>query len=303
MRVPAQAKINLFLRVLAREASGYHQLETLFARLDLADDVVVRRTSSERSLDVTGAELPADGLGPVERNLAWRAAVAFADAAGWVGGFAIALEKRVPTGGGLGGGSADAGAVLRAMNALHGAPLPVHRLLALAAVLGADVPVLTVEAPLALAWGRGERMLAFPALPGRDVALVLPGFGISTPEAFAWLAEARAAGADDDGAIESDVRPRVLFPHQFLTWDAVARLGGNDFERPVRARHPLLGTAREALASRGAQVARMTGTGSTVFGIFDRAPDATLLSADIGARVVLTRTAERVAPVEVLHGA
>jgi 4-diphosphocytidyl-2-C-methyl-D-erythritol kinase len=102
-RVAAQAKINLALRVLAREVSGYHQIETLFCRIALADTVVVRIVARERSLDCHGAD-----LGPIEANLAYRAAAAYAAARGWPDGFAIEIEKRIPVGGGLGGGSADA---------------------------------------------------------------------------------------------------------------------------------------------------------------------------------------------------
>jgi 4-diphosphocytidyl-2-C-methyl-D-erythritol kinase len=293
-RVAAQAKINLFLRVLAREASGYHQLETLFARLDLADDVVVRVRERGRSVDVAGPALPPEGLGPAERNLAYRAAAAYAAEASWPGGFAIELEKHVPAGGGLGGGSADAGAVLRALNALNPAPLPQHRLFALASALGADVPFVTAEAPLALAWGRGERLLAFPALPPREVALLFPPFGVSTPEAFAWLAEARAADAGDRPGAPA---PRMLFPHQFVDWEPVYRLVANDFEPVVAARHPEVAAAREALLAGGARAARMTGSGSTIFGLFDSPPAAGDLERAAGAAVCLTRTAARVPPV------
>src|SRR3954463_6785157 len=94
-RVLAQAKINLYLRVLAREASGYHSIETLFQRLDWGDDVVVRLTPG-RTLDCTGASLPPGGLGPVEKNLAYRAAVAYVEATGWATGFTIEIDKRIP---------------------------------------------------------------------------------------------------------------------------------------------------------------------------------------------------------------
>ena len=93
--VVAQAKINLFLRVLAREANGYHQLETLFCRLALGDEVRVRLTPGERSLDCAGIAMPAGGLGPVEKNLAWRAALAFLEATQWETGFAIEIDKRI----------------------------------------------------------------------------------------------------------------------------------------------------------------------------------------------------------------
>src|ERR671923_2093268 len=144
-RVLAQAKINLFLRVLAREASGYHSIETLFLRLDLGDVVRVRVGSGvERAVHCHGPVCPADGLGPAERNLAYRAAVAYADATGWPRSFAIDIEKNIPVGGGLGGGSADAGAVLRLLDAM--APRPAGPgLVELAASLGADVPFMTIE--------------------------------------------------------------------------------------------------------------------------------------------------------------
>jgi 4-diphosphocytidyl-2-C-methyl-D-erythritol kinase len=213
----AQAKVNLFLRVLAREASGYHQLETLFQRLELGDDVRVRVGVSGRSLDCGGVD-----LGPTERNLAWRAALAYAEATGWPDGFAIEVAKRIPTGAGLGGGSADAGAVLRCLNVLAPRPLSPNELLALAAPLGADVPFLTAEAPLALAWGRGERMFALPTLPTRRVHLALFGEGVSTGEAFAALAERR------QGAPR--VRPIVWTAERLTRWDDVALIATNDFE-------------------------------------------------------------------------
>jgi 4-diphosphocytidyl-2-C-methyl-D-erythritol kinase len=216
----AQAKVNLFLRVLAREATGYHQLETLFQRLELGDDVRVRVGAPGRTLDCRGAE-----VGPVERNLAWRAAVAFAEAAGWPDGFAIEIDKRIPVGGGLGGGSADAGAVLRCLNALAPTPLSATELLAVAAPLGADVPFLTTEAPLALAWGRGERMLALPPLPVRRVHLALFGEGVATAEAFAALAASRPDG--------TRVRPIVWTPDRLTRWDDVALVATNDFEEVV----------------------------------------------------------------------
>lgn len=294
-RVAAQAKINLFLRVLAREESGYHQLETLFARLELADQVVVRPRSRGRTIDCAGPALPAGGLGPAERNLAFRAAVAYAEAAGWPAGFAIEVEKHVPAGGGLGGGSADAGAVLRALNALSPSPLSQQRIFALASALGADVPYVAAEAPLALAWGRGERMLAFPALPPREVALIFPPFGVATPEAFAWLAEERATEAGGDG--RGAPSPRMLFPHQFTEWESVYRMVANDFERVVAIRLPDIAAAREALLAGGARAARMTGSGSTVFGLFDTPPDAGALERAAGFPVRLTRTAARVAAV------
>jgi 4-diphosphocytidyl-2-C-methyl-D-erythritol kinase len=287
-RVVAQAKINLFLRVLAREHGGYHQIETLFQRLALGDDVVVRVDVPGRALDCRSD----DDVGPVERNLAWRAAVAYADATGWPNGFAIEVDKAIPVGGGLGGGSADAGAVLRCLNALASSPLSPNELLGLAAPLGADVPFLTAETPLALAWGRGERMLALPALPERPVHLALFADGVSTAAAFAALDARHGAHAP---------RPIVWQPERLARWDDVALVATNDFEDVVSARHPEIGGAREALVRLGARAARMTGSGSTVFGLFDVAPDVATIRHETGCDGVVTRTAERVVGVEAVE--
>ena len=285
-RVVAQAKVNLFLHVLAREASGYHQLETLFQRLELGDEVRLAVGGRGRALDCRGAD-----VGPVERNLAWRAALAYAAAAGWPDGFAIEIDKRIPVGGGLGGGSADAGAVLRLLNALAPAPLPADRLLDLALPLGADVPFLAAEDARALAWGRGERLLALPPLAPRRVALLLPPVGVATADAFGWLAADRAGAAP---------RPRRLTLDRLGDWAGVAGLAANDFEAPVAARVPevaALADRRGAIGGTGIYL--MSGSGSSWFLIphQDGAPAA---ADGAGWRTVWTGTAERVAPVEPL---
>ncbi|HEX6060117.1 MAG TPA: 4-(cytidine 5'-diphospho)-2-C-methyl-D-erythritol kinase [Gemmatimonadaceae bacterium] len=285
--VTAQAKVNLALRVLARERSGYHQIETLFARLDLGDEVRVRTGVAGRSLDAAGPAMPAAGLGPIDRNLAWRAAAAYAEATGWPRGFAIEIEKRIPVGGGLAGGSADAGAVLRLLDHLNPSPVGAERLLALATPLGADVPFLASEAALALGWGRGERLLALPALPPREVRLVVPPFGVATADAYAWLAASR----------ERTPEARLLEGASLAHWSGVAAIASNDFEPVVFGRHPELSAIAARLRAAGARIALLSGSGSTVFGIFDVAPAAGAL-AEVGGHVLATRTATRVvAPV------
>jgi 4-diphosphocytidyl-2-C-methyl-D-erythritol kinase len=288
-RVIAQAKINLRLCVLAREASGYHGIETIFQRLDWGDEITVRLASG-RSLDCGGAAMPTDGLGPTERNLAYRAALAYADAVGWPSGFAIEIDKRVPVGGGLGGGSADAGAVLRALDALSPRPLG-ERLVELATELGSDVPFLATEHPIALGWGRGERLMPLPALPSRPVMLLVPEFSVATGDAYAWLATARggyAPAAD------------VIAPSALATWDGVATIATNDFERVVGQRHHAVPELVDELASFGASIAMLSGSGSTVFGIFDTAPDAGAIARSTRCTVVATRTSERVVGVSLV---
>jgi 4-diphosphocytidyl-2-C-methyl-D-erythritol kinase len=281
-RVEAQAKINLFLRILSREESGYHQLETLFQRIALADSVTVRAGGTTRSLDCRGAE-----TGPVEKNLAWRAAVAFADAAGGPAGFAIEIEKRIPVGGGLGGGSADAAAVLRALNALAEKPLAQAALESIAFSLGADVPYLLSEHALALGSGRGEKLFPLAPLPFRDVILAVPPFGVSSADAFGWFAAQKAARHSGTRA--------TLPVGRTLEWRMIAALAANDLEGVVAAHHPEIARLRDTLRQRGAMLAQMSGSGSTVFGVFD-AP-APAVSID-GTRLLQTSTVEKVAPVE-----
>jgi 4-diphosphocytidyl-2-C-methyl-D-erythritol kinase len=287
-RVLAQAKVNLVLHILAREATGYHSIETVFLRLDLADDVRVRLANG-RSLDCRGAAIPPAGLGPVEKNLAYRAAVAYSDAVGWPNGFAIEVDKRIPVGAGLGGGSADAGAVLRALDAMSPNPLG-PRLIELATPLGADVPFMTIESPMALGWGRGERLFPVPALEPRDVAIVVPNFPISTPDAYNWLASDRGTYAPTAG---------LLTPESLATWEEVVAVATNDFEAPVARRHPVIAEIADGLESMDALVAMMSGSGSTVFGVFAASPDVAAITRSIGFSTIATRTSDRVFRVEI----
>lgn len=286
-RVIAQAKVNLLLRVLARETSGYHSIETVFLRLEHGDDVRVRIVSG-RSLDCVGSAVPAGGLGPTERNLAYRAAVAYADATGWPNGFAIEIDKRIPVGGGLGGGSADAGAVLRALDALSPNPLGA-RLVELSAPLGADVAFMTIESPMAVAWGRGERLLPVHALAPRYVALIVPDFAIATPDAYAWLSADRGEYVPTANVIE---------PGSLATWESLALIATNDFEQVVAARHPVVAELVDELASRDAVLSMLSGSGSAVYGVFDDHPDAAAITRSTGLTTIVTKTSDRVVRVE-----
>lgn len=297
-RVAAQAKVNLRLRILARETSGYHQLETLFLRLALADDVLVRVTDGARSLDAVGDVDPRQ-LGPTERNLAWRAANAYASATGWPAGFAIELTKQIPVGGGLGGGSADAGAVLRALDAMTPKPIGEPGLFAIAARLGADVPFLTSTSAFALAWGRGERLLTLNAPDEREVLLVLPPFAVNTAEAYGWLAAEREAGDRRDSA---DVAIDRLEASTVADWATIARLATNDFERVVAARHPMVDAVLTRLRALGCAPAMLSGSGSSLFGVLPQATrvDVPRFEGAHGGpapKVLLTHTATAVEPV------
>ena len=294
-RTVAQAKVNLFLRVLAREANGYHQIETLFCRLELGDDVAVRVGVAGRSLDCTGDALPPAGLGPVERNLAWRAAVSYAETTGWPNDWAIEILKRIPVGGGLGGGSADAGAVLRCLNRLAPLPLSDADLVALAAPLGADVPFLTAGDSLALGWGRGERLLALPPLPRRAVTLMCFPFGVPTPDAYRWLDAREAVAPRQAARLDIDA---------LTTWAGIARLAHNDFETVVAPRYPDIERALDELRAATARdhdaaaITLLAGSGATVFAV-SVAPATMTVPHGMSVRLVHTHTASRVVAVEV----
>jgi 4-diphosphocytidyl-2-C-methyl-D-erythritol kinase len=298
VEVEAQAKVNMRLRILAQESNGYHQIETLFLRLNLADTIRVRRTARERSLDVTGLADP-DAIGPLEKNLAWRAAQAYLTASGSRHGFAIEIEKRIPIGGGLGGGSADAAAVLRAMEAMAVEPLGPRGLLTIAAHIGADVTFLASDAVFALAWGRGERLLAIAPPQSRAVLLVVPSFGVNTADAYRWV--------DHERDYESEhPEPALIDGGSLGDWEDICAVAMNEFEGAVGSRHPEIAAVLDSLrSSEHAELALMSGSGSTLFAVAKEGKmvsDIEVPHAEaLLARTIATHTATRVEPVIALE--
>ena len=286
IQITAPAKVNLFLRVLAREDSGFHQLETLFQALELGDDLTLQLAEGGISLTMDGPP-----MGPPEGNLAYRAASAFREAAGILEGVEIRLVKRVPVQGGLGGGSSDAAAVFRAMESLFPGCLEPKDLLTLAATLGSDVPFFMAASPLALAWGRGERLLALAPLPRRAVLLVAPPLGVNTGEAYAMLARSR-------NERRASKPPVVYRPGELSDWRAVARLADNEFEDVVLSAHPTLAILKEAMESTGPEIALLSGSGSSLFAVFEREEEAQdsrqrLRARFPDCRFLLTHTLDR----------
>lgn len=254
--IRAPAKLNLRLAVLARETSGFHQIETIFCALALADAVQVGDdVDAGIHLEVDGAS-----LGPAEENLAHRAASEFFRAIGRPARARIRLRKRIPAGAGLGGASSDAAATLMALQRLHGEPVRPEELLDIGGRLGSDVPFFLTNSQLALAWGRGQRLLALPPLPVAPVLLAVPDEVSRTPEAYEALDRRRG---EDAGPA-----PQLLLPAAFRTWAAVAGLARNDFEPVVFDRIPVLRDVRNSFSAEGATLARLTGSGSAVFGVF-----------------------------------
>jgi 4-diphosphocytidyl-2-C-methyl-D-erythritol kinase len=291
--VLAPAKLNLSLCVLAREEGGFHQVETLFCALDLADEVQLSGDTSGLRLDVLAppeSAGPAPDLGPLHDNLAWRAAATFFQRTGLPPAATIRLTKRIPSGAGLGGGSSDAAAVLKALNTMHGRPMSAEALLLAGAQLGSDVPFFVAGCSLAWAWGRGGRLLPLPPLPARPVLLAVPPVAVPTPDAYACLAAGRTS---------THVAPPAVLPAALQSWADADAVAANDFEPVIFQRLPLLRDVRDALAWSGARFARMTGTGSALFGIYDdvaaaenaaerlrvRFPDVTFLLTQTAAAI------------------
>ena len=272
--ISAMAKVNLFLRVLAREEDGYHGVETLLCLISLADQLVAeRRDGRGVTIDVSGAD-----VGAPEQNLALRAAVAVLDAIGNPFAVHLTLTKRIPVRAGLGGGSSDAGAALHAVNRLAADTIPRHEVLQIAARLGSDVPFFFSGAPLALAWNRGERMLRLPPLPSAPALLLTPPVPVSTVEAYGWVDAARQS-AGRRGAVALDLAA-------LSGWGDIARMAGNDFESPVFGRHGEIRAAFEALVGTRPLLCRMSGSGSTIFAIYrsvrDREDAAMMLGRKYG---------------------
>ncbi len=256
VRIRAHAKVNLFLRVLAREADGFHGLETLFCLVDLADELrAERREGRGVSIEVEGAD-----VGPAAENLAVRAAELLLASTREAFAVHLTLTKRVPVRAGLGGGSSDAAAALVAINRLAGDAVPRHELLQLAARLGSDVPFFLSGAPLALGWSHGERMLRLPPLPSAPALLLSPPVPVATPEAFGWVDQARQTGGRR-GAVALDL-------DALSTWGDIGRMAGNDFESVVFGRHPPVRAAFEALVGTRPLVCRMSGSGSALFAVY-----------------------------------
>jgi 4-diphosphocytidyl-2-C-methyl-D-erythritol kinase len=275
----AHAKLNLDLRVGGRRGDGYHELRTVFQAVALHDTLVIEATPRKPfTLSGDASVMP---LG--EDNLAWRAAAALWQAMGRRGqpaGARIAIRKRIPTQAGLGGGSSDAAATLAGLNRLWREPLAPKALLSLAATLGADVPFFLLGGSV-LGLRRGDEVHPLIDLPSRDIVIVRPAFGVATKDAYGWLAEARATRQANHDTGEANGSGDGF---------------GNDFERVVEAQHPEIRQIRKRLLRLGATVARMSGSGSAVFGIFETAPRARRAAAQLRRpdwTVVHTRTVRR----------
>jgi len=266
---PAPAKINLYLHVTGRRADGYHLLDSLVV-FGPAADAVSARPAAALSLTVAGPQAAA--LVAEADNLVLRAARALAEAAGIPAHAALHLDKHLPVASGIGGGSADAAAALRALDRLWSLDLGEARLAAIGATLGADIPVCIGARPARMA-GIGEVLSAAPALPECGMLLVNPGVALATPAVF----RARTGGFSPPAALPA-------------SWPDAAGLARdlaalrNDLEAPAVALCPPVATVLAALrAEPGCLLARMSGSGATCFGLFAEAAGAARAAAALPA--------------------
>lgn len=294
----AHAKINLDLRLLGTRPDGFHELRTVFQSIALCDTIRCVGRPGPFAITSNDAGMPLD-----RGNLAWAAAETLWRALrrpGALAGVAVHIDKAIPMQAGLGGGSADAGATLIALARLWHAPLKPAQLVDVAAALGADVPFF-LSGGTALGLGRGDEIYPLVDLPRHWIVLLVPRFGVSTVEAYGWY------DADKTEGVAATREP------QFVPgpWPSRAAQLVNDLESPVARRHPEIDRMRQALRAHGALAAAMSGSGSAMFGLFQRQMDArravTALEGS-GWRPILTQSlgraefARRARPI-VLRGA
>jgi len=249
--VEAFAKVNRSLRVLGKRPDGFHELDTVFQTVDLTDEIHFFESEEgcrDVSLTIEGADLPVEGS-----NLVLRAAASLRERFGPLHGARIHLSKKIPIGGGLGGGSSNAAATLRGLSRLWNLPATDADLHALAVSLGSDVPFFLLGGR-ARGCGRGEILTPLPDGPGEWLVLVFPPFSLSTAAVYGAL----SAPALTDPAAPTNLRGS----------DSSGGPDRNDLEPAAESLRRELKRFRAALSDHGATSARLSGSGSTVFGVF-----------------------------------
>lgn len=250
--VLAPAKLNLSLDVVGTLPGGYHALDMVMQAVSLYEQVTLRR-SADLVVRLPGSRVP-----PGPKNTAYKAALAFFHYTGLLAGVDITIHKTVPVRAGMGGGSADAAAVLVGLNALYGARLSMTELCALGASVGADVPFALMGGTCRVQ-GLGDLIKALPPCPDCWFTVIMPGYGISTPAAFAAYDQIGSPTHPDCAAQEAAIRAEDL--------SGLCAAAGNALE--VCAGGADTAALKQALLDQGARAALMTGSGAAVFGIFE----------------------------------
>jgi 4-diphosphocytidyl-2-C-methyl-D-erythritol kinase len=266
--LPSFAKVNLDLRILGTRPDGFHNLKTVFQSLALFDNVTVTARRGPLTVTCDEPDIPTD-----QRNLVWKAAsLLHRVSTGKTTAprdITIDLRKRVPPEAGLGGGSANAAMTLLALNTLWKLNLDMASLTRIGARLGADVPYF-LAGGTALGLGRGDDVYPLADMPSVHVVILRPGFGVSTADAYRWYDEEVRKPLKEPA-------PRTV-PPGWPAWSATLR---NDLEVPVVRHHPAIGRIRQSLVDSGAAFAAMSGSGSAVFGLFERKDAARRTANDL----------------------
>ncbi|WP_136525826.1 4-(cytidine 5'-diphospho)-2-C-methyl-D-erythritol kinase [Geomonas ferrireducens] len=261
----APAKVNYRLDVLGKRPDGYHDLRMVMQRVDLCDEVIITLNDAPGIRVTCGKKGVPDGPG----NIAWRAADALLQLSGKAVGIDIAINKRIPVAAGLGGGSSDAATVLMGVNELLGLKLSDERLMEIGVKLGADVPFFIFK-KTALAEGIGEKLTAMESMPALWVVLVNPGIHVPT----AWVYQ---------NLILTTKAADSIIRGSYSSVAEVAELLSNDLEPVTCGKHPLLNELKAMLLEAGAAGSLMSGSGATVFGIFEDEAVAQKAATEIAA--------------------
>jgi 4-diphosphocytidyl-2-C-methyl-D-erythritol kinase len=261
IRIPAFAKVNSRLDVLGKRVDGYHELRTIFHTISLRDTLQFHpRRDSTIELRIQGNELLSQE--PPEKNLAYRAVDALQRELKIRSGVQITLQKRIPAGRGLGGGSSDAAAALLGYLQFTKKKVDAALLLQIAGSLGADVPFFLLGGR-ALGIGKGDEIYPLPDIPTLSLLVVSPGdIHVPTPDAYGWLQ------APDVASLTKAAAAPKLLKFCALCWSVQGKGLSNDFEPAVFQHHPRLNQIKRELLQRGASEALLAGSGSAVFGIF-----------------------------------
>jgi len=256
----APAKVNLYLKVLGRRPDGYHEILSLFQMVSLYDTLNICSLKRKKALQMEG-----NFDCSAQENLIFQAVEVFRRETGIDHGWRIIVEKRIPAGAGLGGGSSDGATTLAALNMICKSPLRLDQLIKLGLALGSDVPFF-LTAPVACIGGRGDQIREL--VPRTDIHMVIiyPGFKINTAAAYRWL---NIKGFVNTGAFESgkDIGKIIKMYH----YKAVKRWKlENTFTAAIEERFPIISRLRQELKELGALYSGLSGSGSTVFAIFDR---------------------------------
>lgn len=273
MRVTAPCKINLHLRVLERRSDGFHDIESVFQLISLADELSVSMAGDDRSCEVVS---PLMAL-PRENTIA-AAVDAFRKKTGIAKGLRIEVQKRVPSGAGLGGGSSDAASVLMALDRMFGTALPSLELAAMAASIGSDVPFFLCGGA-AVVEGRGEIITPIASRNDLFGVLVWPGVASPTGAAYGLVDRAHESGADRGIEWPAIGELETMYRSPVSGWKF-----RNSFTSPVESVYPVIREARLALRDCGAVYAEMSGSGSSVFGLFEDETAAGVAHKTLSAR-------------------